>query len=529
MGGAASVKLKEIDLSTRVATFEGVYGGIVIPAKKGQLDKPSLVTSDTQFLSRYTPDGSVKVGYDLSYFSALAYLERSNKLWVQRVANGAYFAGCKIQKAGSSANSAGLSAGSNVSVPSSHVFGADEVLFIYAANEGAWGNNIQIKIETIDANPDLIEENSFKISVYKVTNGAALLESFLVSRVMGQKDGKGRNMFVEDVLEASSYIRAISNPEIDDTVLPKEQSSALVLADGNDGSAVTDANMIAAANKFANRSQVSVTILMDGGYSVPAYQVALDTIAQSRQDCVAILTTPYANEVSADYLNDLISYRKSDLNLNSSFSALYTPHLKIADKFNDRNLWIAPDGHIAGSISFSANNYEIWYPAAGFKRGVLNVLDVAQRFSDGELDSLYNAGINPVKFFPGRGIVVWGQKTLLSRASALDRLNVRLLLIVIEPAIRDLLENFLFELNDDGTRSIISTKIESYLEGIKARKGVTDFAVVCDETNNTPADIDNNRLNVDIYVKPSISIEEIPVRVVITPNNISFADAATAV
>ena len=529
MGGAASVKLKEIDLSTRVATFEGVYGAIVIPAKKGQLNKPSLVTSDTQFLARYTPDGSVKVGYDLSYFSALAYLERSNKLQVQRVANGAHFAGCMIQKVGSTDANAGLGSGANVVDPTAHVFTADEVLFIYAANEGAWGNDIKIKIETITANPDLIEENSFKISVYKSSNLSSPLETFLVSRVMGQKDGRGRNMFVEDVLESSSYIRAISNPAIDDTTLPKEVSTALALADGNDGSAVTDANMIAAANKFANRSQVSVTILMDGGYSVPAYQLALDAIAQSRQDCVAILTTPYASEVDADYLNAIITYRKTTLNMNSSYSALYTPHLKIADRFNDRNLWIAPDGHVAGSISFSANNYEIWYPAAGFKRGVLNVLDVAQRFSDGELDSLYNAGINPVKFAPGKGIVVWGQKTLLSRASALDRLNVRLLLIVIEPAIRDLLENFLFELNDTATRSIIATKLESYLEGIKARKGVTDFAVVCDETNNTPTDIDNNRLNVDVYVKPSLSIEEIPVRVVITPNNISFADAAGAV
>ena len=217
------------------------------------------------------------------------------------------------------------------------------------------------------------------------------------------------------------------------------------------------------------------------------------------------------------------------MNLNSSYSALYTPHIQIQDKFNDRKLWISPDGAVAGNISLSANNYEIWYPTAGFKRGVLNVLSVTRKFSEGELDLLYTAGINPIRFFPGKGIVIWGQKTLLARASALDRLNVRLLLVVIEPAIKDLLENFLFELNDDGTRSIISTKLESYLEVIKARKGVTDFAVVCDATNNTDADIDANRLNVDIFIKPSISIEEIPVRVVITPNNISFADAAGAI
>ena len=336
-------------------------------------------------------------------------------------------------------------------------------------------------------------------------------------------------MFVEDRLEASQFIRAISNSLIDEEVLPKTQASVLYMDAGDNGLAVTDTNMIAFANKFANKSEVSVTLLMDGGYTIPAYQMALDVIAQQRQDCVAILSTPYASEASSDFLNAIIDYRKLDLNLNSSYSALYTPHLEIQDRFNDRKIWASPDGFVAGSISFSSKNYEIWYPAAGYRRGVLSVNDTRQRFSDGQLDALYNAGINPIKFIPGKGIVVWGQKTLLARESALDRLNVRLLLIVIEPAIKEFLENYLFELNDASTRAIIETKLESYLETIKARKGITGYDVVCDDSNNSAEDIDANRLNVDVFIKPTRSIEEIPVRVVITPNNISFAQAAGAI
>lgn len=527
--GAAAVKLKEVDLSTRVASFEGVYGAMVIPTKKGPMDRPSLVTSDTQFLNRFTPDGTVNVGYDISHFSAIAYLERANKLWVQRVANSAYYSGLALVQSTASGANAGIPTGSNIVDPTARAFGADDVVFISGANVGAWGKNIGIKVNTITAKPSLIEPNSFEIIVYKKSNPNVALETHLVSRVQGQKDGRGRNMYINDVLESSNYIRGFSNVLIAEDVLPKEQTTILYLTDGSDGSAVTDAIMISGAQNFKSRNKVPVTILMDGGYAVPAYQIALDTIASNRQDCVAILSTPYEAEVDADYLNALTDYRKTDLNLNSSYSALYTPHLQITDRFNDRKIWVSPDGHIGGSISLAANQYEIWYPAAGYTRGVLRVEDTRVRFDDGELDLLYDTGINPIRFTEGKGIVIWGQKTLQARASALDRLNVRLMLIVVEPAIKELLENYLFELNDESVRSIIETKLESYLTVIKARKGISDFDVVCDDTNNTAEDVMANRLIVDVFLKPMYSIEEIPVRVVITPSNISFSDAAGAI
>jgi hypothetical protein len=534
MSGAASVNLREVDLSTRVASFGGVFGGIVIPAKKGPLDEPRLATSDTQLLNVFTPDGRVEVGYDLSYFVALAFLERANKLWVQRVANSAYFSGAIVRDNASAQANEGVPDSSDISDPSAFVLGAEDSFFIHSANEGAWGNEIGIKIVTFVEDPDdnemTADNEIFRLEVYKSSNEVVPVETFYCSRVLGKKNGLGQNVFIEDALEASSYVRAISNDLVDEGELPKPQSAILYLNDGDDGLAVTDANMVTGLNlAFANVEERAVTLIMDGGYAVPAYQLAIDTIAQNRQDCVGILSVPFSDENSANYLNDIVDYRKSELNMNSSYCALYTPSLRILDRFNDRNIWISPVGHVCGSISFSADNFEIWFPPAGFRRGILNVLDTRRRFSAGEMDVLYNNGINPIRFSAGKGIVVWGQKTLLARASALDRLNVRLLLVVIEPAIKEFLENYLFELNDTATRSIIETQLESYLETIRARRGITDYDVVCDDSNNSPADIDANRLNVDIFIKPSISIEEIPVRVVITPNTISFSDAAGAI
>ena len=336
-------------------------------------------------------------------------------------------------------------------------------------------------------------------------------------------------MYVEDVLQSSNYIRALNNDAVAGTVYPKSQSSILFMNDGDDGLAITDSDMISGANAFANPDDLNVTLLLDGGYTVPAYQIALDTIAKTRMDCIAILSTPYSDEISANYLTDLVDFRKNELNLNSSYSALYTPHLQIADRFNDRKIYVSPDGYVAGAISFTANSREIWYPVAGFRRGVLNVLGVSRKLQSGELDTLVNVNINPIRFFPGRGIVIWGQKTLLSRPSALQSLNVRLLLIVIEPAIKEFLEDYLFEINDRATRAEIETKISGYLENIKGRRGVFDYDVVCDESNNTGTIIDNNQLVVDVFIKPVRAIEEIPLRIVITSTDVSFTEAAQAI
>ena len=662
MAGAAAVKIKEIDLSTRVASFAGVFGGVVIPARKGLASEPVLVSNDGEFLDRFTPDSRVEVGYDLSYYSALAFLERSDKLWVKRVINQAYYAGASI-KGSTGSNNTALPSSSMLTDPDQYLFDSnpdvlaiahvesaqfvgdsaaslldtgitlydgtgashaiwfdidnvggavptwaasadfeyritsvvsndlasvvaqevqilidslslfsatvlsdvvtithtpegsrtlatdngvgatltvitsgtdsesyvDELLLIHASNEGAWGDKIAISIITYLDDPDLVPEpDSFLIQVYKEGALGTPVEEFNCSVLEGKKDGYGRNMFIEDVLDGSNYIGAKVNTALDE-VYPKSQVTPLFLSAGDDGLAITDSNMINAVQDFKNVDDIYVNILMDGGFATPAYQIALDNICITRMDCVAILSTPFSAEDSNNFVSEIIDYRKNQLNLNSSYSALYSTHVLITDRFNDRKIYVSPDGYVAGQISFTASNFEIWNPAAGFRRGLLNVEDVRRRFESGHMDALYNVGVNPIRFAPGRGITIWGQKTLLARPSSLDRLNVRLLLIVIEPAIKEFLEDFLFELNTRETRAQVSAKLESYMDGIRARKGVIDYQVTCDSTNNLPIDIDNNRMNVDLFIKPAPSIEEIPFRVVLVSQSTSFSEAAGAI
>lgn len=511
----AKVTLQEIDRSIRVPAFAGVSGGIVIEAKKGPT-QPTLVTSDTQFVNRYTPNAKVEIGTDLAHYSALAFLEQATSLWVKRLVTGALFGGVVIKLESSEDDNAALAEG--LADPTAYTFSDEDALLIYQADQGSWSDDYAIKIIPYSVNPDLLkQENTFAIQVFRTTNLNVPLETHFCSLDPKAVNGYRRTLFVEEVLKSSNYIRAMVNPVIEETDLVKGQGTALALKGGTDGTTPSTADRLAALQDFANPEKVQLTLIMDGGYAVPAFQKEIDRIAQARKDCVGVLSVPFHAEDSSDYLNEIIDYRKNDLNLNSSWSALYTGYCLIQDRFNDREIYVSPDGYAAQCISYSAANYELWYPAAGFKRGVLNtVIDVRRRFEEGERDALTDAGINPIRFFAGRGVVVWGQKTLSAIPSALDRLNVRLLLVVIGPALKAFLENFLFDLNETDTRQDIIGGITTYMDRIQARKGVVSYTPVCDDSNNTPADYESNRLVVDLFISPTRSIEDIPLRMIIT-------------
>jgi hypothetical protein len=666
---APKVFVREQDISTRVPSFPGVYGAIQIPnAPKGKIGQPVFVTSDTDLLNYFTPDQKVNVGYNMAFYSALAFLEKSNKLWVVRVDNGSKFGGAVIKQSPSTNikltdvkigdiasldltetlvgaitavnqlnkkftlagdKTTTLLAGNIINIqdstgndgvytvvsstlvltdteievseviadgtadgdiyketistntlkiagdvsasfkvndliniqdstgndgvytvvssefntpntdivvsetivstiadgsiyrntivnPDTYEFQADDLMLITGSNQGSWANDIDIKLYTHAESPDVVKEpGAFMIQVYKHSTGI-LLESFTCSRDIEAIDGYGTHIYVEDVLKGSNYISVVDNTNLPSTSSIAQQTTPLTLKGAVDGLPSTDSNMIAELQLLENKNEVALTVIMDGGWATPAYQQALDSLCKNRQDCVAILSTPFNVESNASYITDIVDYRKTTLNLNSSYSALYTPHLLITDRFNNRQIYVSPDGYAAAAISETAANFEIWFPPAGYRRGVINVSDVRRRFSDGELDLLYDAGVNPVKFAPGKGIAIFGQKTLSSRPSALDRLNVRLLLIVIEPAIATFLEDFLFEFNDDFTRLLIRDGINSYMQDIKARKGVYDYSAICDTTNNTNVDIDANKLNVWLFVQPTKSAEFITLSVIIT-------------
>lgn len=503
----AQVVIKTIDLSTRVPGFRGVYGAIALPgAKCGPLDA-TLCTSETQFLTRYTPRGKLEVGYDVSYYSALAYLNKSDKLWVRRVVNNAAYSGVVIKAAGSTSNTKALAA--ELVNPETYVFEADDSFLITSADPGKWGDGLSVSISDYSAK----EPGAFAITIYQ--DGIQATKPLIASIVEGSKDGFGRSLYVEEVSKTSDYIRIIDNPLNESA--PALFDTPVPLTLGDDGDPVTTGQVMLAMDRFANKDDLPVTIMMDGGYTVASYQRALTNHCENRKDCVAILGVPYEVEADADYLNAIVTYRRDTLNMNTSYAALYSPHVRIYSKYIDRDVYVSPTGFVGGAISETATNQEIWYPVAGFRRGMLNVDDTLRRFTQGEMSYLQDNGINPIRFAPGRGILIWGHKTMLARPSALDRLNVQLLLIYMQPAIAYALEDFIFEINDEQTRAVVRAMIDNYMANIKGRRGVYNYSIVCDETNNTPYDIDNYQMNVWVYIEPTKGAEIIEFSTIITP------------
>lgn len=373
------------------------------------------------------------------------------------------------------------------------------------------------------------DPTTFQVNVYRKGDENSVLESHTCSLDITKRDGFNRVLALDKVLESSAFIGGLINPVTSGTTRIKAQPSVLYFGGGSDGDPITEKEMVNAASKFLNKSAYPVTVLMDGGYATVGYQKKLLEIAETRKDCVATLSVPRETEVSSNYLNDIANYRNNVLNGNSSYGAIYSPHVKVLDRFNGRTIDVAPDGHAAAAIANTAVNFEMWFPVGGLRRGLLNVSDVLRRFSDGEMDFLYDNGINPIRFYPGKGIMIWGQKTLKKDPSALDRFNVRLLLIVLEPAIEAVLESFLFELNDEATRTQAAALVDDYLRDIKARRGVYDYRVVCDDSNNSAQDIDNYRMNMWIFIQPVRGVEEIPVKVVLTATGADFNVAQQAV
>jgi len=526
MQGSAKTIIKEVDLSQVLPSFPGVFGGIVIPgAYRGPLEA-TFVTPNT-FLKTYTLDEKPRVGDSLAYFTALNFLAQSNGLWVVRAAVSPLYGSVFVNKAGSTTKTTAASLA--YADPETEVtFNTDGLFSVYASDPGEWNNRLSIRVlDTADTS------GAFTLEVY-IDTETVPRESFEVSR-QHIKDGFGKNIYIEDRVLASSYIRVVDNVVLADTVLPEyslitEAVSPLTL--GNNGAAVTDGAVMLAWDKLANRYAHPLKVMMDAGWATPAVQKHIDALCSARHDCIGILSIPYDIENVSDYINSVMTYVNTTLNLNSSFSGIFTPWLKIYDKYNDRELWIDPTGFVGALIAYTNLNYEIWYPIGGYNRGALKtVIDALHRYDEGEMDLLYGntLGINPVRFFSGKGIHLWGQKTLSYPPSKLNRINTRLLLSDIEPAAKDAYESFLFDINDAGTRFRARALMESRLEQIKAKRGLYDFLVVVDESNNSNADIDDHVLNIDIFLDISVSIEQIPLRFVITrTGGIQLAQTALA-
>jgi phage tail sheath protein FI len=255
----------------------------------------------------------------------------------------------------------------------------------------------------------------------------------------------------------------------------------------------------------------------------------VQNVCEKRLDCMAFISpaqTDVENKLPYEALNSLKTFRDTTLNLNSSYAVIDSGWKYQLDTYNNVVRLLPLNGDIAGLVARTEFTNEAWFSPAGYNRGqIKNVVKLAYNpSSEAHRDELYTRQINPVVSFPGEGVILFGDKTAQTRPSAFDRINVRRLFIVLEKAIATASKFFLFEQNDSFTRAQFKNLVVPFLKTVQQRRGITDFKVVCDETNNTGEVIDRNEFVADIFVKPTRSINFIQLNFVATKTGVQFSE-----
>ena len=369
-----------------------------------------------------------------------------------------------------------------------------------------------------------------------------ILEVFQnVSRATDAKSQDGAALYYKTVInDNSNYVwwandrgnaASATAAEVASSVETKPLTQMFTLGfDGSDESNVAISDLAKAYDKFKSAEDIDVSLILQGkarGASNGA-QLAnyiIDNICESRKDCVAFVSPDRADVVNNlnEEMDSIIQFRNSMG--SSSYAVLDSGYKYQYDKYNDIYRWVPLNGDIAGLAVRTDSVRDPWWSPAGFNRGqIKNVIKLAYNPSKAERDSLYKSGINPVVAFPGQGIILFGDKTLLAKPSAFDRINVRRLFIVLEKAIATAAKFTLFEFNDEFTRAQFRNLVEPFLRDVQGRRGIYDFRVVCDETNNTGEVIDRNEFVGDIYIKPARSINFIQLNFVAVRTGVEFSE-----
>ena len=286
---------------------------------------------------------------------------------------------------------------------------------------------------------------------------------------------------------------------------------------------------------FADTEETTVDFILMGGSMSSEADTKIKAnkaiaIAAARKDCIAFVSPHKGNQIGTSGALSAADQRDNTLaffsGMTSTSYAVFDSGYKYSyDRFNDKYRWIACNGDVAGLCVNTSAIQDDWISPAGVNRGSLrNAIKLAYNPNKADRDELYQNRINPIVSFPGSGITLFGDKTALSSPSAFDRINVRRLFLNVEKRARALGEQVLFEINDETVRSSFASTMTSYLNEVQARRGVTDFLVVCDESNNTPEVIDRNEFVAEIYIKPARSINFVTITFTATKTGVSFSE-----
>lgn len=372
--------------------------------------------------------------------------------------------------------------------------------------------------------------------LFSGTKGTVLEKFTHVSKAPGAKSENGTNNYYVDVInQTSKYIRVggtyVLNSDTSGSITTTWTPGAtnvVSLSKGTDiiTSSITD-EYVKAYDLFANADDVDVALIISGAATVTEAQKVID-VAEGRKDAVAFISPLWENVQPGQSGSDIataVAVFKDLLQRSNSYYVVDSGWKYQYDKYNDLYRWIPLNGDIAGLCARTDNTRDPWWSPAGFTRGnIRNIVKLAWNPTKAQRDAIYRVGVNPVVSFPGEGVILYGDKTGLTKPSAFDRINVRRLFIVLEKTIATASKYSLFEFNDEFTRGQFKSMVEPFLREVKGRRGVYDFLVVCDETNNTPQVIDNNEFVGDIYIKPAKSINFIQLNFVAVRTGVEFSE-----
>lgn len=561
---------KETDISEVVSPNGTSTGVIVGRARKGMVNARTLIGTDKELISTfgkpYTPANPVTNTNDFGIYAGLHFLQESGSLYYTRIAGaGAAYANLAVS-AGIESSAVtnttitlqDITAHTDANTPET-IYDIDQVsvsnsMVIASIGPGADpGNNIAVRLTTCadyanagtSANVDWRESYDdpsevsaanplwhkvFRVDVYTRSSSAAdapTSASVPVETFYGTvgdylaPNGEQLNIH-EKVNGSSKYIYINANSMTDGTVPNGIGDTVKLLVGGTDETAEpTPANVALGWTQFyTDREKSSINILIGSNIN-DAVDTAIGTVTNARRDCIGTVQVGEQTNLTP---SSLVAVSTTTTYPAPSYIAKYTGWDKVYDSFSDKQVLIPKSIFGAVLMARCDRIANTWNAPAGVNRGLLPVLDQNIRWNETQIGQLYDANLNTSKFVKGIGNVMWGQRTAQKKVSALREIAVRRLLLYIENSIEPALVNFLFEPNNESTRLRVTDIIDSFLDTVVAGGGIVEKQVVCDDTNNTSQDIDNNLLNVDIYVQPAITIEFIQLQTIITRSGVSFAE-----
>jgi len=374
---------------------------------------------------------------------------------------------------------------------------------------------------------------------------AGAIEIFAnVSKSSVAKTAQGSSNYYADVIFRESrfiywtdHISAGSNWGTDTTTAYTSVIPVTIdaLTGGTDDYAVTSGEMELAYDKFADTESLDINLVMGGSSSITTdsaagmdtYVTMITALVEGRRDCVGFVSPYRSASVGVALSSTATENVKTafDLCPSSSYMVFDSGYKYMYDKYNDVYRYVPMNGDTAGLCAYTDNVADTWFSPAGYNRGnVRGAIKLSYNPTKAERDILYRARVNPVVNFPGQGVVLFGDKTALAKPSAFDRINVRRLFLVLEKAIATASKFQLFEFNDEFTRAQFRNLIEPFLRDVQGRRGISDFSVKCDATNNTGQVIDRNEFIADIFIKPARAINFITLNFIATRTGVSFSE-----